>query len=254
MENRIKYFRKRTGLTQKSFVNSFNKWLAKRKLKPITPATFSRWENGLNNPTEKMWASLADFMNTTPIVLQGAVSNKEIILCIQKSYINEFSEKKVYEIFDPYTSSIDEIKQWQDEQKAMNDIFLCSFDVLIGWGKISLKHRRLSKETYNDFEFWEKMFGGIFTINDPVVWLITSKPVNLDYVSLLNLVANILQNYLSFLEKSSSSFKSTVSEVQNEFDNTPIPNRTSEEIKKASENRIKSKQFWDIVQKRAYKD
>lgn len=72
MKNRIKEFRTKKDLTQKECVKSFNEYLKKKNIKGVTTATWSRWENGLNTPTKKMWNNLADFFDVPVSYLRGA--------------------------------------------------------------------------------------------------------------------------------------------------------------------------------------
>lgn len=78
MKNRIKEFRTKKDLTQKECVKSFNEYLKKKNIKGVTTATWSRWENGLNTPTKKMWNNLADFFDVPVSYLRG-IDADEII-------------------------------------------------------------------------------------------------------------------------------------------------------------------------------
>lgn len=93
MKNRIKEFRTKKDLTQKECVKSFNEYLEKKNIKGVTTATWSRWENGLNTPTEKMWNNLADFFNVDISRLKGIVLDQEqiavrLIPIIHNSYFD----------------------------------------------------------------------------------------------------------------------------------------------------------------------
>lgn len=93
MKSRIKEFRTKKDLTQKECVKSFNEYLEKKNIKGITTATWSRWENGLNTPTEKMWNNLADFFNVDISRLKGIVLDQEqiavrLIPIIHNSYFD----------------------------------------------------------------------------------------------------------------------------------------------------------------------
>ena len=52
--NRLKELRDKRGISQSQFVQAFNRLLINKKIKPITIPTYSRWENSLNSPTEKV--------------------------------------------------------------------------------------------------------------------------------------------------------------------------------------------------------
>lgn len=95
MENRIKEFRTKKDLTQKECVKSFNKYLQNKNIKGITTATWSRWENGLNAPTEKMWNNLADFFNVNISYLKGTILDltqlkRRLIPIIHRAYFDNW--------------------------------------------------------------------------------------------------------------------------------------------------------------------
>ena len=63
--NRLKELRDKKGMSQSQFVQAFNELLISKKMKPITIPTYSRWENSLNSPTEKVWQQLADYFEVS---------------------------------------------------------------------------------------------------------------------------------------------------------------------------------------------
>lgn len=77
--NRIRELRKKKDLSQSQLVQAFNEFLKDRKTKPITIPTFSRWENSISNPTEKMWSNLADFFNVSVPYIKGEIDAQEIV-------------------------------------------------------------------------------------------------------------------------------------------------------------------------------
>lgn len=77
--NRLRELRSKAGLSQNKLVSSFNNYLAKNNVKGITVATYSRWENSINSPTEAMWNNLADYFKVSTSYLKG-VPNKQFIL------------------------------------------------------------------------------------------------------------------------------------------------------------------------------
>ncbi|RHW53689.1 helix-turn-helix domain-containing protein [Lactobacillus bombicola] len=81
--NRIREERKKKDLSQSQLVQAFNEFLKDRKTKPITIPTFSRWENSVSNPTEKMWSNLADFFQTSVPYIKGEIDT-ELIAKIAK--------------------------------------------------------------------------------------------------------------------------------------------------------------------------
>ena len=113
MKSRIKEFRTKKDLTQKECVKSFNEYLEKKNIKGITTATWSRWENGLNTPTEKMWNNLADFFNVDISRLKGIVLDQEqiavrLIPIIHNSYFDTWffthaksKQGKTFNYFSP---------------------------------------------------------------------------------------------------------------------------------------------------------
>lgn len=113
MKNRIKEFRTKKDLTQKECVKSFNEYLEKKNIKGVTTATWSRWENGLNTPTEKMWNNLADFFNVDISRLKGIVLDQEqiavrLIPIIHNSYFDTWffthaksKQGKTFNYFSP---------------------------------------------------------------------------------------------------------------------------------------------------------
>ncbi|QNQ80803.1 helix-turn-helix transcriptional regulator [Lactobacillus sp. PV034] len=80
--NRIKQLRKKKGLSQKELAHEFNKFTftnGTHSKKAPTYATFSRWEKGLNTPTNETWNKLAKFFGVSVEYLQGAYSKEEVI-------------------------------------------------------------------------------------------------------------------------------------------------------------------------------
>ena len=69
--NRLKELRDKKGISQSQFVYEFNEFLISKKMKPITIPTYSRWENSLNSPTEKVWQQLADYFGTSVSYIRG---------------------------------------------------------------------------------------------------------------------------------------------------------------------------------------
>lgn len=93
--NRLKELRNKAGLSQNKLVSSFNNYLAKNNIKGITAATYSRWENSNNSPTEAMWNNLADYFNVSTSYLKG-IPNKQFILKSANEIIILELEKSIF--------------------------------------------------------------------------------------------------------------------------------------------------------------
>lgn len=210
MPNRIKEFRLNFGYkTQISCVNEFNAFLLKKDHKKINKSTFSRWENSQNLPTKEMWQLLADFFKTTPIVLQGAIGLEEVIRIIQQDYIDE-----------------------HNGQKHKSFLLNSTTSYLAGIGKIDSKNSILPKSTAQDFEFWRKHFSNIFMGGQPIIWLITTKPVNLDLFSAEVLISSAMDQLIDFTYSDSEIFKDRLNKFTEYLDSQPIRRRDRKEDNK----------------------
>lgn len=76
--NRLKELRNKKGMSQSQFVQAFNKLLISKKMKPITIPTYSRWENSLNSPTEKVWQQLADYFEVSISYIKGEIDTGQL--------------------------------------------------------------------------------------------------------------------------------------------------------------------------------
>ena len=76
--NRLKELRNKKGMSQSQFVQAFNKLLISKKMKPITIPTYSRWENSLNSPTEKVWQQLADYFEVSVSYIKGEIDTGQL--------------------------------------------------------------------------------------------------------------------------------------------------------------------------------
>ena len=74
--NRLKELRNKKGISQSQFVQAFNELLISKKMKPITIPTYSRWENSLNSPTEKIWQQLADYFEVSVPYLKNEIDTE----------------------------------------------------------------------------------------------------------------------------------------------------------------------------------
>lgn len=76
--NRLKELRDKKGMSQSQFVQAFNELLISKKMKPITIPTYSRWENSLNSPTEKVWQQLADFFEVSVSYIKDEIDTEQL--------------------------------------------------------------------------------------------------------------------------------------------------------------------------------
>ncbi|MBH9985176.1 helix-turn-helix transcriptional regulator [Lactobacillus sp. M0390] len=107
--NRLKELRNKKGMSQSQFVQAFNELLISKKMKPITIPTYSRWENSLNSPTEKVWQQLADFFEVSVSYIKGEIDTEQleklieltIFFCFPKATLNNGKEE-LDEEFKPF--------------------------------------------------------------------------------------------------------------------------------------------------------
>lgn len=76
--NRLKELRNKKGMSQSQFVQTFNKYIINKNLKPITIPTYSRWENSLNSPTEKVWQKLANYFEVSVSYIKGEIDTEQL--------------------------------------------------------------------------------------------------------------------------------------------------------------------------------
>ena len=74
--NKLKELRDKKGMSQSQFVQTFNELLISKKMKPITISTYSRWENSINSPTEKVWQQLAKYFQVSVPYLKGEIDTE----------------------------------------------------------------------------------------------------------------------------------------------------------------------------------
>lgn len=107
--NGLKELRDKKGMSQSQFVQAFNELLISKKMKPITIPTYSRWENSLNSPTEKVWQQLADFFEVSVSYIKGEIDTEQleklieltIFFCFPKATLNNGKEE-LDEEFKPF--------------------------------------------------------------------------------------------------------------------------------------------------------
>lgn len=90
--NRLKELRNKKGMSQSQFVQAFNELLISKKMKPITIPTYSRWENSLNCPTEKVWQQLADYFEVSVPYLKDEIDTEYLEKLIELAILFSFPE------------------------------------------------------------------------------------------------------------------------------------------------------------------
>lgn len=90
--NRLKELRDKKGMSQSQFVQAFNELLISKKMKPITIPTYSRWENSLNSPTEKVWQQLADYFEVSVPYLKDEIDTEYLEKLIELAILFSFPE------------------------------------------------------------------------------------------------------------------------------------------------------------------
>ena len=223
MTNRIREFRNKKGLSQKDFVQAFNKYLNVNKIKSITIPTFSRWENSLNSPTRNMWNVLASFMNIPVIVLQGAYSKDEILKLLQEDYIN-----KVWYV----PSKGKWPTRWWDEIPFNVDLVAMAYGIVPY--DIPLEHKVLSDKQVNDLNFWRNNFSFIFN-SLAIKWLIT-RPIDVTKDEILQAINESLKSEIFILEND----EITKTKVNGKWSNT-----TPKDNLKKRQQYIDSHLFYD---------
>ena len=184
MNNRIREFRNKNGLSQSQFVHEFNEFLNNKKLKSITIPTFSRWENSINSPTETMWKYLSNVMKVPTLMLKGAYSKKEILEVLKNSYISESKKSSL-----SYSEKISEV--------SFNVDLICIAQGLLPYDEP--RFNLLSEKEINNIDFWNENFSFIFN-SIAVKWLIT-KPLDATKEDIVDALNDALSAELLKLEK-----------------------------------------------------
>lgn len=127
--NRLKELRDKKGISQSQFVQAFNELLISKKMKPITIPTYSRWENSINSPTEKVWQQLAKYFQVSVPYLKGEINTeyleKLVELLILLSFPNVALKYRNNELDDSYrpflaiaiTSQISKLLGYDSKEK-----------------------------------------------------------------------------------------------------------------------------------------
>ncbi len=93
--NKLKELRDKKGMSQSQFVQAFNELLISKKMKPITIPTYSRWENSINSPTEKVWQQLAKYFQVSVPYLKGEIDTEYVGKIIKTIYLVACNKKVV---------------------------------------------------------------------------------------------------------------------------------------------------------------
>lgn len=121
--SRINSQRKALQLSQKKITEKFNNYLKEKHtdLKPITQATFSRWETDRSRPRTKYLEWLADFFKVSVTYLEeGKIeSNKELddIDEANFSVISKQLSKKIKELHAEAKATEEQLKHVRDKEK-----------------------------------------------------------------------------------------------------------------------------------------
>ena len=107
--NKLKELRDKKGISQSQFVQTFNELLLSKKMKPITIPTYSRWENSLNSPTEKVWQQLADYFEVSVSYIKGEIDTEHleklielaIFFCFPKTTLT-YRKEELDDEFKPF--------------------------------------------------------------------------------------------------------------------------------------------------------
>ncbi|NUE98875.1 helix-turn-helix transcriptional regulator [Lactobacillus melliventris] len=127
--NKLKELRDKKGVSQSQFVQAFNELLISKKMKPITIPTYSRWENSINSPTEKVWQQLAKYFQVSVSYLKGEIDTeyleKLVELLMLISFPNVALKYRNNELDDSYrpflaiaiTSQISKLLGYDSKEK-----------------------------------------------------------------------------------------------------------------------------------------
>ena len=134
--NRLKELRDKKGISQSQFVQAFNELLISKKMKPITIPTYSRWENSLNSPTEKVWQQLADYFDVSVSYIKGEIDTKYVGKIIKTIYLVACNKRVV-------------IKTKKESIIAENDRTIAITELLLLLFKeLNLDHKSESREIF----------------------------------------------------------------------------------------------------------
>lgn len=151
--NRLKELRNKAGLSQNKLVSSFNNYLAKNNIKGITAATYSRWENSNNSPTEAMWNNLADYFNVSTSYLKG-IPNKQFILKSANEIIILELEKSVFYMTNNHFLKNDSNKAILILLEMLKEL---GYNIQAILANAFLVFKKRNEEKLKDFDYLERL-------------------------------------------------------------------------------------------------
>ena len=134
--NRLKELRDKKGISQSQFVQAFNELLLSKKMKPITVPTYSRWENSLNSPTEKVWQQLADYFDVSVPYIKGEIDTEYVGKIIKTIYLVACNKKITI------ITKKECIRTEKDRTIAITELLLLLFK------ELNLDHKSESREIF----------------------------------------------------------------------------------------------------------
>ena len=134
--NRLKELRDKKGMSQSQFVQAFNELLISKKMKPITIPTYSRWENSLNSPTEKVWQQLADYFEVSVSYIKGEIDTEYLGKVIKTIYLVACNKRVVIK------TKKESITTENDRSIAITELLLLMFK------QLNLDHKSESREIF----------------------------------------------------------------------------------------------------------
>lgn len=134
--NRLKELRNKKGMSQSQFVQAFNELLVSEKKKPITIPTYSRWENSLNSPTEKVWQQLADYFEVSVSYIKGEIDTEYLGKIIKTIYLVACNKRAAIK------TKNESITTENDRSIAITELLLLMFK------ELNLDHRSESREIF----------------------------------------------------------------------------------------------------------
>ena len=121
--NRINVQRKTMHLSQKKITEKFNNYLEEKNtgLKPITQATFSRWETDRSKPRTEYLKKLADFFKVSVTYLEkGKIESSKELDDIAKANFSTISKqlsKKIEELQAETTATKEQLEHVRKKEK-----------------------------------------------------------------------------------------------------------------------------------------
>ena len=134
--SKLKELRDKKGISQGQFVHEFNEFLISKKMKPITIPTYSRWENSINSPTEKVWQQLADYFDVSVPYIKGEIDTEYVGKIIKTIYLVACNKKITI------ITKKECIRTEKDRTIAITELLLLLFK------ELNLDHKSESREIF----------------------------------------------------------------------------------------------------------